>query len=340
MRLLKPIILGMVMVLAIASTAFANLCPDGNATPKIASFDFFVDYSGSMMMHHQGLKVEKIVMAKQIMDAMNAEIPDLGYSGSMHTFAPYGELIPQSGGYDKAAFSQAIASLRTDYAVFGRLTPMGDGIADLGPVAQGMSKPAAIILFTDGDNNRGNDPVAEARRLYEAAPDAVIHIVSFADTENGKAILDQIAAMKSDTVYVSALDLMAEDGSALRQFVMDVFYTCGEDESIMLHNIQFAFDSAELDSTARGLLNEAAYILQGKTGQIVVAGHTCNIGTDQYNQRLSERRANSVRQYLISKGIDANRLSAVGYGESRPKYSNDTEETRRLNRRVEISIQK
>ena len=71
----------------------------------------------------------------------------------------------------------------------------------------------------------------------------------------------------------------------------------------------------------------------------MVAGHTCNIGTDQYNQRLSERRANSVRQYLVSKGIDANRLSAVGYGESRPKYSNDTEETRRLNRRVEISIQ-
>ena len=339
MRLLKPFILGMVMVLAIASTAFANLCPDGNATPKIASFDFFVDYSGSMMMHHQGLKVEKIVMAKQIMDAMNAEIPDLGYSGSMHTFAPYSELVPQSGGYDKAAFSQAIASLRTDYAVFGRLTPMGNGIADLGPVAQGMSKPAAIILFSDGDNNRGNDPVAEAQRLYEAAPDAVIHIVSFADTENGKAILDQIAAMKSDTVYVSALDLMSEDGSALRQFVMDVFYSCGEDESIMLHNIQFAFDSAELDSTARGLLNEAAYILQGKTGQIVVAGHTCNIGTDQYNQRLSERRANSVRSYLIEQGVPANRLIARGFGESKPKYSNATEETRRLNRRVELSVE-
>ena len=337
MRLLKPFILGMVMVLAIASSAFANLCPDGNATPKIASFDFFVDYSGSMMMHHQGTQMEKIVMAKQIMEAMNAEIPQLDYSGSMHTFAPYSELIPQSGAYDKAAFSQAIASLRSDYAVFGRLTPMGNGIADLGPVAQGMAKPAAIIMFTDGDNNRGNDPVAEARRLYEAAPDAVIHIVSFADTENGKAILDEIAKMKSETVYVNAMDLMAADGTALRQFVMDVFYNCGG-ENIMLQNVQFAFDSAELDATARGILNEAAYILQGKTGNITVAGHTCNLGTDQYNQRLSERRANSVRQYLISKGIDANRLSAIGYGESHPKYSNDTEETRRLNRRVEISI--
>lgn len=112
--------------------------------------------------------------------------------------------------------------------------PHGDGITDLGPVAQGMHKPAAIILFSDGDNNRGTDPVAEARRLYEAAPDAVIHIVSFADTENGKAILDQIAAMKSETVYVNAMDLMAEDGTALRQFVMDVFYNCGGAEGIML----------------------------------------------------------------------------------------------------------
>ncbi len=338
MRLLKTFILGMVLVFAIASVAVADRCPEGNAYPKIASFDFFVDYSGSMMMHHQGTNILKIDMAKAIMDAMNAEIPQLGYSGSIHTFAPYSELVSQSGDYNKAAFSDAIASLRNDFNVFGRLTPMGDGIADLGPVAQGMAKPAAVILFSDGDSNRGVDPVAQARALYQAAPDAVIHIVSFADTVNGKEVLDQIAAMKSETIYVSAMDLLAEDGEALAQFVMDVFYTCG-DEAIMLHNIQFAFDSADLDATAKGLLNEAAYILQGKTGRIVVAGHTCSVGADEYNQRLSERRANSVRQYLISKGIDENRLSAVGYGESRPKYDNSREETRRLNRRVEISIE-
>ena len=70
--------------------------------------------------------------------------------------------------------------------------------------------------------------------------------------------------------------------------------------------------------------------------KIEVAGHTDNVGPDKYNQNLSERRANAVMQYLVGKGISPNRLTAFGYGFSKPAESNDTPAGRAQNRRVEL----
>jgi outer membrane protein OmpA-like peptidoglycan-associated protein len=72
--------------------------------------------------------------------------------------------------------------------------------------------------------------------------------------------------------------------------------------------------------------------------RIEVEGHTCNIGTAEYNLALGDRRANAVRDYLTSRGITANRLTAVSYGEERPKHDNAREETRRLNRRAALVV--
>jgi OOP family OmpA-OmpF porin len=71
---------------------------------------------------------------------------------------------------------------------------------------------------------------------------------------------------------------------------------------------------------------------------VEVAGHTDSVGSEEYNQGLSERRANTVRDYLASKGINASRLTARGYGEGRPVASNDTSEGRQENRRVELVV--
>ncbi|HEV8347935.1 MAG TPA: OmpA family protein, partial [Vicinamibacterales bacterium] len=65
---------------------------------------------------------------------------------------------------------------------------------------------------------------------------------------------------------------------------------------------------------------------------------TCNIGTAEYNLALGDRRANAVRDYLVSRGVTANRLTTVSYGEERPKYDNSKEETRRLNRRAALVV--
>ena len=74
------------------------------------------------------------------------------------------------------------------------------------------------------------------------------------------------------------------------------------------------------------------------TVKVELHGHTDSIGSDAYNQALSDKRANAVRDYLVSKGISANRLNAIGKGELDPVASNETPEGRAQNRRVELNI--
>lgn len=337
MRLLKSFVLAAALMLAISSTAQAQqLCP--NPTAKVDSFDFLVDYSGSMMMHYRDgdiVSKEKMEMAKDIMSTVNSKLAHLNYSASLHTFAPYGEVLAQAP-YNKEALEAAIKTLRSDHNTFYRMTPMGEGIHMVSPAVQAMPGRSAVIMITDGASNRGIDPVEQVRALYASNPNTVIHVVSLADTEEGKATLDQIARLNPSTVYVKGYELLNSE-QAMNQFIYDVFYSCGE--TLVLRSVQFALDSAALDSTAKGILREAASMLKNQTGTIYVDGHTCDLGTEAYNMRLSERRANSVRNYLIEQGIPANRLIARGFGEARPKYSNATEETRRLNRRVELSVE-
>ena len=76
------------------------------------------------------------------------------------------------------------------------------------------------------------------------------------------------------------------------------------------------------------------------TIEIEIAGHTDNVGADEYNLNLSLERANSVVAFIVSKGISQNRIIAKGYGESKPIASNDSEEGKQLNRRVEFTILK
>jgi OOP family OmpA-OmpF porin len=83
-------------------------------------------------------------------------------------------------------------------------------------------------------------------------------------------------------------------------------------------------------------LDEAAQIMKEEDLSVVAEGHTDSIGSVSYNLKLSERRANSVRDYLITQGVPADRLEAKGFGKSQPVASNDTPEGRAMNRRVEL----
>ena len=90
-------------------------------------------------------------------------------------------------------------------------------------------------------------------------------------------------------------------------------------------------------ASARQMLDEAVEVLKVNPDvNVEVQGHTDNVGDPDYNVGLSERRANAVRDYMISKGIPSSRLRAKGYGMTRPHFSNDSEQGRALNRRVEL----
>jgi peptidoglycan-associated lipoprotein len=104
-------------------------------------------------------------------------------------------------------------------------------------------------------------------------------------------------------------------------------------------DVHFDFDRYTLRTEATRLLDQAVTAMQqDSTLRIQIEGHTCNIGTAEYNLALGDRRANAVRDYLASRGISADRLSTISYGEERPKYDNAREETRRLNRRASLVV--
>ncbi len=101
----------------------------------------------------------------------------------------------------------------------------------------------------------------------------------------------------------------------------------------------FPFNSAELKTEARDNLRNLSQSLDEYEGtKLLIVGHTDNVGSDSYNQSLSERRAASARDYLVLQGVDSSRLQTAGRGETEPVASNDSDERRAQNRRVEIAI--
>lgn len=101
----------------------------------------------------------------------------------------------------------------------------------------------------------------------------------------------------------------------------------------------FDFDKAVLKPEGRAKLDDLAGKLQGITLEVIIAvGHTDSVGSASYNQRLSVRRAQAVKNYLVSKGIEASRIYTEGKGESQPVASNATAAGRAKNRRVEVEV--
>jgi outer membrane protein OmpA-like peptidoglycan-associated protein len=110
-------------------------------------------------------------------------------------------------------------------------------------------------------------------------------------------------------------------------------------KEIVFEDVHFDFDRYSLRPEAVRALDEVIKALQqDATLRLQVEGHTCNIGTAEYNLALGERRAVAVRDYLTSRGVGGDRLATVSYGEERPKHDNAREETRRLNRRAALVV--
>lgn len=114
---------------------------------------------------------------------------------------------------------------------------------------------------------------------------------------------------------------------------------CAVDKRFVLRGVKFEFDSDRLTKPSEQILNGVADTLAFYPKITVeVSGHTDAIGTDAYNLGLSERRSNSVKRYLVGRGIPSDRLRPFGYGESAPIESNDNEAGREENRRVEFKV--
>ncbi|HAO46768.1 MAG TPA: OmpA family protein [Ferruginibacter sp.] len=147
-----------------------------------------------------------------------------------------------------------------------------------------------------------------------------------------------ILGFKDSTSY-NVLNIPALTGNAYYKnpFKIDIQFLPAK--SFVLEDCNFETGKAELLPEAFPVLDElVAYLNRKDDERIEIQGHTDNVGTAKSNQVLSENRANTVRNYLIGKGIDPNRLTAKGYGFSVPVADNKTAEGRAQNRRTEVKI--
>ena len=114
---------------------------------------------------------------------------------------------------------------------------------------------------------------------------------------------------------------------------------CASGEAVVLKGVNFEVNSSRLTANAKVILNQVADSLAAQPGmKVEIGGHTDAQGSDSFNLKLSERRAQAVKDYLIARGIAPERLVAKGYGESQAVDSNETPEGREINRRVEMKV--
>jgi len=162
------------------------------------------------------------------------------------------------------------------------------------------------------------------------------------DTRKGKSpMLNGSAYFYVDDVAVIPLDPVEPPAAEPEPLVWSDGKEVIPEETYVLKNIQFEFDKYKLLPVSFPELDRIVNILHRQpTWHAELAGHTDYIGTDDYNLELSKNRANSVRDYLVSKGIDASRLKAQGFGKQQPLVPDKDDSARMINRRVEVRFLK
>ncbi|GJM29702.1 MAG: hypothetical protein DHS20C17_23370 [Cyclobacteriaceae bacterium] len=208
-------------------------------------------------------------------------------------------------------------------------------------------KPAPVVLVQGKVfNSKTNEALGGVKILYERLPDGTEVGLATSDPSSGayKIVLPSGAKygyLAEAEGYVSVnANIDLNNLEEYKEISQDLFLVPIETgATIVMNNIFFDFDKSVLKEDSQPELNRVAeFMTNNPDVEIEIAGHTDSLGPEYYNQGLSNRRAKAVFDYLVTKGVAADRVVARGFGESRPVASNDTEEGQAQNRRVEFKI--
>ncbi|HJQ36071.1 MAG TPA: OmpA family protein [Thermoanaerobaculia bacterium] len=198
-----------------------------------------------------------------------------------------------------------------------------------------MSTAAFADVATERDKTKKGAAIGA---VAGAIAGAIIHNNRGSGNAKRGAVIGGVVGGAAGAIVGAMMDKQERE---LRQIEgIDVTRTDEDELRVTVRNeILFDFDSASLRSSSRDELREMADVFNKyRDTTIAVNGYTDSTGTEAYNQRLSQRRANAVTNYLQDLGVRDSRIDAYGYGESKPKASNSTASGRQQNRRVEIYV--
>ena len=211
-------------------------------------------------------------------------------------------------------------------------------------------RPKPIVMVTGNVFNAKTKQPLCASLIYETLPDGLEagNGVSSAIDGSFKIVLpydkNYLIRATADKFFAQSenlnLDSLVKIG--YREIHKDLYLVPIEiGQVVRLNNVFFDFDKWDLRSESFVELDRVVKLLQENPAiEIEMSAHTDSYGSDDYNFKLSDNRARSVMEYILSKGITSNRITSQGYGETVPVAPNDTPENRQLNRRVEFKILK
>jgi len=209
-------------------------------------------------------------------------------------------------------------------------------------------KPNPVVLVSGNVYNIKTKQPISASLIYETLPDGIVAGNGISGATDGafKFVLpyDKNYSIRASADHYFAisenlnLDSLVKAG--YREIHKDLYLAPIEiGQVVRLNNVFFDFDKFNLRSESFVELDRVVQLLKENPGiEIEMSAHTDSKGADDYNYRLSDDRARSVREYIVSKGIDEKRIVSQGYGETKPVSTNETDEGRQLNRRVEFKI--
>ena len=355
--------------------AQANVGARGNyGSMNLSGFALLVDLSSSMrrMAPCQGRIKEEAVAG--LLRKMNRRIPNHPYTASLRVFGykiawtknDFTTLYYGPATYNTDELEDALARLAAADSVSPFATAMDSADSEL----QSMGSPKAILMFADFESTMvSGNPVQSAEKMRRRyGSDLSIYTFYVTRQTTAARLAQSIAKAGGGRAY--DICRMLDDEIAFENMMMDIFGpgggnpcpdedgdgVCDEDDLcpntppgapvdergcwIAAYSQFFDFDKTVVKSAFLPRIKHAAEVLNRNPGlpRVIIAGHTDNVGNPNYNMGLGQRRAEAVKKLLIEYGVAAERLVVESYGETRPVASNDTEEGRARNRRVEFHI--
>lgn len=348
--------------------------PSGRHLSAVDNFMILFDSSSSMGSKYNGQ--EKLAIARAVVSSMNLTLPELNYTAGMRTFGHCTSVTRESSimiygltKYTTAGLGSAIDGV----TCAGGTTPLGSAIAGAHEDLKGVSGKTALIIVSDGKDLL-HSPKAEIDSMAAYFGNRLcIYTIQIGDDSAGAKSLEQLTTVTGCGFATNANSLAS--GINMADFVEKVFLspapapapvatpkpfvdsdgdgvpdhldkcpgtpkgaTVDSEGCWIIGTIHFDFDEADIKPDAVPVLNEITNVMQKNPGlSMNINGFTDNIGTLEYNQELSERRAQAAKNYLVKQGIGSNRFTINGFAYTMPVGSNDTEEGRRMNRRVEFA---
>jgi OmpA-OmpF porin, OOP family len=308
-----------------------------------------LDTSGSMTNEDEGRP--RIYNAQDLVASFNNAVPPLDYDaglvtygkGSTGTCTGYGVATTIYGlePYLQADFAKALGSIECAAST----TPIAAAIDSATGLLVEETGPIAVIIVSDFN---WNDPAAVSAAIAQLKAQHVnnicLHTVKVGEDTTHDALIASLTDPAGCDSAVKGADLVT--GAAMSAYVVDTLLT-PLDQPLHYEGYTvsaealFDFDKYVLKPQGRAALQNLGAQIRSQGLQVKdinIVGHTDSIGSDAYNMRLSERRAQAVKSFLVSEGVNSSIIDVSGMGKRQPVASNETAEGRALNRRVEVLV--